>query len=79
MSTEANGTKFIIWGVDEAAYGPVDLPMLVSWIKDERVLADTWIFAQRDGNWRRATDFTELQMFFRSKSPAPNHAAAQRA
>lgn len=59
---------FCIWGVDHAAYGPVELPTLIAWIKDERVQADTWIFVRRDVAWRRASEITELQMFFRSKA-----------
>lgn len=37
-STEAH---FVVWDVDEAAYWPVELPRLVSWAKDECVMADT--------------------------------------
>ena len=61
---------FCIWGVDHAAYGPVELPTLIAWIKEERVLADTWIFVRRAEAWRRAAEITELQMFFRPKSAA---------
>jgi CRP-like cAMP-binding protein len=73
MNPEPSPNGFSIWGIDHAAYGPVDLPTLVSWIKDDRVLAETWVFAQRDNSWRCAKDIPELQMFFRSK-PAPTAA-----
>ena len=53
---------FAIWGIDHAAYGPVELPTLVNWIKDERVLADTWVFGQRDNAWKRAADIPELKL-----------------
>src|SRR5215472_15131735 len=59
---------FIVWGIDQTAYGPVELPTLVSWIKDERVTADTWVFAARTGSWQKAPQVPELQMFFRTKS-----------
>src|SRR6185436_17140936 len=62
------GVDFVVWGNDQSAYGPVELPTLVSWIKDERVLAETWIFLARDVVWRRAADIPELQMFFRRKA-----------
>jgi hypothetical protein len=68
MATQVEGVQFYIWGIDQAAYGPIELPTLVNWIKDERVLADTWIFTSRDLAWRKATDFPELQMFFRRKA-----------
>jgi len=61
-------TGFIVWGPDQTAYGPVELPALVSWIKDERVLADTWVFAGKNSSWQKASQVPELQMFFRSKS-----------
>jgi CRP-like cAMP-binding protein len=58
---------FFIWGVDDSPYGPVELPTLVNWIKDERVLAGTWVFTRRDSRWQRAEDITELKMFFGTK------------
>jgi|SRR6185437_6886347 len=58
---------FFIWGIDDSPYGPVELPTLVNWIKDERVLADTWVFTRRDSQWQRAADITELKMFFGKK------------
>lgn len=58
---------YFIWGIDDSPYGPVELPTLVNWIKDERVLANTWVFSRRDSNWQRAEDITELKMFFGKK------------
>lgn len=62
-----NLNDFFIWGIDDSPYGPVELPTLVNWIKDERVLADTWVFARRDSTWQRAADIAELKMFFGKK------------
>jgi len=80
MTPEYGNNGFAIWGIDQAAYGPVELPALVSWIKDERVLADTWVFGQRDNAWKRAAEIPELQMFFRAKAipttAAPEETAA---
>jgi hypothetical protein len=61
-------TDFIVWGIDQTAYGPVELPTLVSWVKDERVTAETWIFAARTATWQKAPQVPELQMFFHAKS-----------
>src|SRR5437867_5754146 len=66
MASSADA-DFIVWGIDRTAYGPVELPTLVSWVKDERVTADTWVFACQNGAWRHAGDVPELQMFFRAK------------
>lgn len=60
---------FVVWGADRTAYGPVDLPTLVSWVKDERVTADTWVFATHLDAWEKAGHVAELQMFFRPKTP----------
>jgi Cyclic nucleotide-binding domain len=64
---------YLIWGIDDSPYGPVELPALVDWIRDERVLADTWIFTRRDRIWRLAADIPELRMFFGPKN-APSGA-----
>jgi hypothetical protein len=71
MAAQGDSVNFYIWGVDQSAYGPVELPTLISWIKDARVEADTWVFLERDVTWRRAADIPELQMFFRKKAGAP--------
>jgi hypothetical protein len=64
MDSEPTNNLFYIWGLDNAAYGPVELPTLVSWIKDERVLATTWVYAERNTTWHRAAELSELRMFF---------------
>jgi CRP-like cAMP-binding protein len=66
---------FFIWGIDNSPYGPVELPVLIDWISDERVLADTWVFARRDGSWRRAAEIPGLQAYF-SQTIIPDSAAS---
>jgi CRP-like cAMP-binding protein len=67
VATESNQTEFAysIWAADNVVYGPVELPTLISWVKDERVLADTWIFDTVNDRWRKAASLPELQLFFR--------------
>ena len=69
--SQQNLNDFFIWGIDDSPYGPVELPTLVNWIKDERVLANTWVYARRDSSWQRAADITELKMFFGKKFTRP--------
>ena len=69
--SQQNLNDYFIWGVDDSPYGPVELPTLVNWIKDERVLADTWVYARRDSSWQRAADIAELKMFFGKKFTRP--------
>ena len=71
MQPQPGSNDFFIWGIDDSPYGPVELPTLVGWIKDERVTADTWIFARKGGSWQRAADIAELKMFFGAKPVAP--------
>jgi hypothetical protein len=62
---QAAGYK--IWGADNVVYGPVELPTLVTWIQEERVLADTWVYKEADDTWKKAAQYEELSLFFRSR------------
>ena len=55
------------WGADNIAYGPVELPALVTWVKQGKVAAASWVFREKDGAWLRAADLPELKVFFKSK------------
>ncbi|HUS34919.1 MAG TPA: cyclic nucleotide-binding domain-containing protein [Verrucomicrobiae bacterium] len=65
MTTD-DKTGFKIWGVDNVVYGPVELPTLVSWVKEDRVTADTWIYSEVSDAWNKGSNVPELQMFFRA-------------
>lgn len=62
---------YTAWGVDRIAYGPVELPTLVDWIKQGRITARSWVFKDEDDSWGRAADLPELKLLFKSKLPAP--------
>lgn len=68
MASVATSTDFIVWGIDQTPYGPIELPTLVSWIKDDRVTADTWVYAGKTSAWQKASQIPELQMFFRPRA-----------
>jgi CRP-like cAMP-binding protein len=68
VAVETNTVGYCIWGADNAVYGPVELPALIAWVKDSRVLADTWIYDGNNDRWRKASAMPELQLFFRKKS-----------
>ena len=61
---------YSIWAADNVVYGPVELPVLIGWVKDERVLADTWVYDSQNDRWRKAAKIPELQLFFRGKGGA---------
>jgi hypothetical protein len=64
METDGLANIYFVWGIDDTPYGPVEQSMLVDWIKDERILPDTWIFSRSAGNWQRASDLPELKYQF---------------
>jgi CRP/FNR family transcriptional regulator, cyclic AMP receptor protein len=70
MSEDKAANDYIIWGIDDAAYGPVQLPVMGDWVMDERVLKETWVFARHSGTWQRAEEMAELKNFFASKATA---------
>ena len=77
MQGEPTDNFYFIWGIDECSYGPVELATLVNWIKDERVLPDTWVFTRGDNSWRQARDIAELKMFFSRTTTTATSGTAQ--
>jgi hypothetical protein len=59
---------FRTWGNDNVAYGPLEMPGLVNWIRQGRVLRNTWVFREEKEEWVRACDMPELKILFKSKS-----------
>jgi hypothetical protein len=68
MRANDTGAGFKIWAVDNVVYGPVELPVLVGWVKEERVTADTWIYSEAHDSWSKAAKLPELQLFFHKKA-----------
>jgi hypothetical protein len=70
MEVEQTKSGYKIWAIDDVVYGPVELSILTSWIREERVTAQTWIFVDQSSSWHKAADISELQMLFGSKDPS---------
>lgn len=70
MNNDNPSPAFFVWGLDNAAYGPVELPTLIAWINDERVLGDTWIFDDRVKKWQPAKDVIELTVPIKRRAKA---------
>ena len=66
METNAS-FNYRAWGADNIAYGPVELPGLVTWVKQGKVTASSWVFKEKDGAWSRASEVPELKVLFKSK------------
>jgi hypothetical protein len=67
---------FRAWGSDNIAYGPVELPGLVDWIRQGRVLRNSWVFREDKGEWARASEMAELKILFKSKTTVSTQAAS---
>lgn len=67
MASNETSPGFKIWGVDDVVYGPVELPTLVEWVREERVTANTWIYNEHNDRWQKAPQLPELRMFFRAR------------
>ena len=63
------------WGHDNVAYGPMELPALVTWIRQGRVSPKTWLYREDKNEWARAGELTELKGLFKSKGPDSQAAA----
>src|ERR1017187_5100372 len=77
MESEDPVKAYFIWGIDNAPYGPVKLPVLIDWIQDERVLPGTWVFARGTSSWQKASEMPELENYFCRKIPAASAAPAR--
>lgn len=67
MNSPETGVGFKIWAADDVVYGPVELPTLVEWIRDERVEANTWVYSEQTDSWCKAQNVPDLGMFFRGR------------
>ncbi len=76
MELNSSGIGFKIWAVDNVVYGPVELPVLVAWVQEERVTAATWIFSEKEDCWHKAAKVPELRMFFQKRTNAPSPASS---
>jgi CRP/FNR family transcriptional regulator, cyclic AMP receptor protein len=65
------------WGHDNIAYGPLELPALVTYIRQGRVTPRTWVFRDDKGEWTRAGDTAELKALFKAKVADPQAAASR--
>jgi len=63
MTEQESTARYWVWGHDRIAYGPVELPGLIAWIKEGCVESGHWVFAEADAKWIKAGEIPELKMF----------------
>jgi len=73
---DRDAPQYRVWGLDNVSYGPVELTVLTNWVLDERVIADSWVFTEENGEWRRAAQMPELTIFFERRSRGAGGPAA---
>jgi hypothetical protein len=66
---------FRTWGSDNIAYGPVELPGLVDWVRQGRVSRNSWVFREDKAEWSRAAEMPELKILFKSKATGAGQGA----
>ncbi len=66
MSLQRNYTEetYKVWACDNQVYGPIELPMLVQWVQEGRVLPETWVFMEANNEWRQARKIEPLHVQF---------------
>jgi len=57
-----------VWGADKVAYGPLDLPTLIDWIKIGRMTLNSWVLVEESNQWQRAADVPGLKAGLASKT-----------
>lgn len=76
MSTDNLPPLYRVWGADNISYGPIDLPVLTAWIKQNRVTAHHWIFLDDSNRFVKAAELPELKALFEPGAEAPPAGAA---
>jgi hypothetical protein len=66
MQTQTAPT-YRLWGADKIAYGPVELPGLVTWVRQGRMTPESWVYRDEERDWVRAKDLTELKAILKPK------------
>jgi len=64
MNLSIGSAIYKVWACDNQVYGPIDLPTLVQWTVDERILPETWILRITDNAWLPAGYIPELRPNF---------------
>ena len=68
---------FKVKAADGMIYGPVSLDTLLEWVRDGRVLPETWVHGQSLGAWRQAETLPDLaEALGEASQPEPAGEAA---
>lgn len=71
MPPQAEVKQYRVWAADDVVYGPVAPDVLRDWVRDERILPDTWIFCETTRRWNLAQQLADLRVLFGLEDSAP--------
>jgi len=60
MAPDSSDAVFKVWSSDDLIYGPVDLPTIIQWLQERRILSDTWIHSESANDWVPAGQMEEI-------------------
>lgn len=64
MNPPVASPTFRVWALDDSMYGPVPLEVLRDWVRDERLVADSWVYCETSRRWQTAGQMPALRMLF---------------
>jgi len=74
MSSLTGVITYKVLASDNVLYGPVDMPTLIQWAVDERIVPGTWIMRSIDNNWVPAGLLSDLAPYFAKAEAQPKGA-----
>ncbi|MCW5556731.1 MAG: cyclic nucleotide-binding domain-containing protein [Verrucomicrobiae bacterium] len=79
MNPPVVAPTFRVWALDDSVYGPVTLEVLQDWVRDERVVSDSWVFCETSRRWQPACQMAGLRLLFgQEEAPAADLEARPR-
>ena len=64
MKTIEAEDTYRVWACDNQVYGPIEMPILIEWVQDGRVLAGTWVYSEAKKEWLPAKKLASLHKLF---------------
>ena len=68
MIQEISHESFMVWAPDLMVYGPLELPGLIEWVKEDRIQRQTWVLSRDANRWVQAETIEELKPFWTSQA-----------
>ncbi|MBL9175238.1 MAG: cyclic nucleotide-binding domain-containing protein [Verrucomicrobiales bacterium] len=72
MNPKADSLEYRVWALDDSVYGPVRMEVLRDWVRDERIVPESWIFCESNRRWQQAGGIQELRILFGLDSAEPS-------